>query len=219
MLNISKKISIQWIEVVEDTSMSTLLIGKKCSFWKLSVTLFVFNAKVRIRIFGENGRKAMCALLLYILSFLSRIDHTYPILVSAQKIKRIRTKQLLDPRIDETVWHNYVTKGWVRSAAIKLIVTFMFWQKSYPFLCVLQFWIFFQFQTLQKIFYNLFIWRRKEVESLKIQNETFHEIEWRFLFARSNETNSNFDHLFRTRELMLKIFVNFLSAKHPKMLS
>ena len=138
MLNISKKISIQWIEVVEDTSMSTLLIGKKCSFWKLSVTLFVFNAKVRIRIFGENGRKAMCALLLYILSFLSRIDHTYPILVSAQKIKRIRTKQLLDPRIDETVWHNYVTKGWVRSAAIKLIVTFMFWQKSYPFLCVLQ---------------------------------------------------------------------------------
>ena len=29
--------------------------------------------------------------------------HVAPILVSAQKIKRIRTKQLLDPRIDETV--------------------------------------------------------------------------------------------------------------------
>ena len=182
-----------------------ILSIRKWSFQLLSVPLFVCNAELRIRILGKRGRKAMCALLLYILSFLSGIDHTYPILVSAQKIKRIRTKQLLDPRIDETVWHNYVTKGWVRSAAIKLIVTFMFWQKSYPFLCVLQFWIFFQFQTLQKIFYNLFICWSKEVESFKMK--LFHEIEWRFLFARSNETNSNFDRQLRTR--VLKIIVVF----------
>ena len=110
----------------------------------------------------------MCALLLYILSFLSRIDHTYPILVSAQKIKRIRTKQLLDPRIDETVWHNYVTKGWVRSAAIKLIVTFMFWQKSYPFLYVLQFLNIFSISNFAKdILQSLYL---KKERSWKFEN-------------------------------------------------
>ena len=149
-----------------------ILSIRKWSFQLLSVPLFVCNAELRIRILGKRGRKAMCALLLYILSFLSGIDHTYPILVSAQKIKRIRTKQLLDPRIDETVWHNYVTKGWVRSTAIKLIVTFMFWQKK----LVAQHCVFCSFEY----FFNFKLCKRYFTISLFVEAKKLKVSKWNF---------------------------------------
>ena len=160
----------------------------------------------------------MCALLLYIHSFLSRIDHTYPILVSAQKIKRIRTKQLLDPRIDSVTQLRHKRVGEISCYLANSHIYVL--TKKLP-ICVRS--------AVLNIFFNFKLCKRYFTISLFVEGKKLKV--WKFKMKLSMKLNDvsclpeamkripiSTIYLRRTRALLLKIIVILLSEKDPKRL-